>query len=111
MRRGLGVASVVDPVEGEVARGRRVGEVAGVVGAGAGVARLDSTTAGVRDAGVLGVPMEVPAPGLTWAHAFTLSTMASTTIFFMGERSINFSEYPTQRTKNKDVPAERTGKP
>jgi len=75
----------VDPVEGEVARGRRVGEVAGVVGAGAGVARFDSTTAGVRDAGVLGVPMEVPAPGLTWAHAFTLSTMASTTIFFMGK--------------------------
>ena len=84
MRGGVGFASVVDPVEVGAVRGRRVEEVAGAVGAG-GVARFDSTIAGVRDSGVVGVPFGVPAPGLIWAQALTLSTMASTTNLFIGE--------------------------
>ena len=89
MRGDVGFASVVDPVEVGAVRGRRGGDAAGAVGAG-GVARFNSTTAGVRDSGVERVPFGVPAPGLTWAHALTLSTMASTTNFFIG-KGLSFS--------------------
>ena len=110
LRRGVGFASVVDPVEVGAVRGRRGGEVAGAVDAG-GVARFDSTTAGVRDSGVVGVPFGVPAPGLTWAHALTLSAMANTTNFFIG-KGLSFSwiaRYGGPRIMM--APVQRSGRP